>query len=154
MATTKKAQKGGTYYASSNGRVGRLSGSTMGNTILETRNESIDTTGYSKGKKDFKKIESSSIEGKGVKKVKREDVPKLISELKKGASQKMDLRTATQKKKNKLKSGGTIKAKDGKWIQKAINPAHKGFCTPQTKATCTPKRKALAKTLRKIAKKK
>lgn len=46
------------------------------------------------------------------------------------------------------------KAKDGKWIQKAVNPAHKGFCTPQTKKTCTPRRKALAQTLRKIAKKK
>jgi hypothetical protein len=44
--------------------------------------------------------------------------------------------------------------KDKKWIQKAINPKHKGYCTPQTKATCTPKRKALAQTLRKIAKKK
>ena len=55
----------------------------------------------------------------------------------------------------KAKSGTSIaKAKDGKWIQKAINPAHKGYCTPMTKATCTPKRKALAKTLRKIAKKK
>ena len=55
----------------------------------------------------------------------------------------------------KMKAGGTIKkAKDGKWIQKAINPAHKGYCTPETKATCTPRRKALAHTLRKIAKKK
>jgi hypothetical protein len=44
------------------------------------------------------------------------------------------------------------KAKDGKWIQKAVNPAHKGFCTPMTKATCTPKRKALAVTLKKIGK--
>jgi len=52
------------------------------------------------------------------------------------------------------KNGGSVKAKDGKWIQKAINPAHKGYCTPMTKATCTPKRKALAKTLRKISKKK
>lgn len=43
-------------------------------------------------------------------------------------------------------------AKDGKWIQKAINPAHKGYCTPMTKSTCTPKRKALAKTLKKMAK--
>ena len=34
--------------------------------------------------------------------------------------------------------------KEGKWIQKAINPEHKGFCTPITKKTCTPKRKALA----------
>jgi hypothetical protein len=31
-----------------------------------------------------------------------------------------------------------------KWIQKAINPAHKGYCTPITKKTCTPRRKALA----------
>ena len=54
----------------------------------------------------------------------------------------------------KKKNGGSVKAKDGKWIQKAINPAHKGYCTPMTKATCTPKRKALAKTLRKISKKK
>lgn len=40
-------------------------------------------------------------------------------------------------------------AKDGKWIQKAVNPKHKGFCTPMTKATCTPRRKALAKTFKK-----
>lgn len=45
-------------------------------------------------------------------------------------------------------------ATDKKWIQKAINPKHKGYCTPTTKATCTPKRKALAMTLKKIAKKK
>jgi hypothetical protein len=44
-------------------------------------------------------------------------------------------------------------AKDGKWIQKAVNPAHKGYCTPMTKATCTPKRKALAKTFKAMAKK-
>lgn len=53
----------------------------------------------------------------------------------------------------KQKTGGvTSKAKDGKWIQKAINPKHKGYCTPTTKATCTPKRKALAMTLKKMAK--
>jgi hypothetical protein len=44
------------------------------------------------------------------------------------------------------------KSKDGKWIQKAVNPAHKGYCTPMTKSTCTPKRKALAVTLKKMAK--
>lgn len=33
----------------------------------------------------------------------------------------------------------------GGWIQKAINPAHKGYCTPMTKSTCTPHRKALAR---------
>lgn len=36
-----------------------------------------------------------------------------------------------------------------KWIQGAVNPAHKGYCTPMTKSTCTPRRKALAKTFKK-----
>jgi len=36
-----------------------------------------------------------------------------------------------------------------KWIQKAVDPEHKGYCTPMTKATCTPKRKALAKRFKK-----
>lgn len=41
------------------------------------------------------------------------------------------------------------KAEDGKWIQKAVNPSHKGFCTPMTKSTCTPARKRLAMTFKK-----
>jgi hypothetical protein len=45
-------------------------------------------------------------------------------------------------------------AKDKNWIQKAVNPAHKGYCSPMTKATCTPKRKALAMTFKAMAKKK
>ena len=48
-----------------------------------------------------------------------------------------------------MKKGG-----DKKWIQKAINPAHKGYCTPMSKPTCTPRRKALARTLKKMAKSK
>jgi hypothetical protein len=36
-----------------------------------------------------------------------------------------------------------------KWIQKAVNPEHKGYCTPMTKSTCTPRRKALARTFKK-----
>jgi hypothetical protein len=59
----------------------------------------------------------------------------------------------TKKPAVKQKNGGkTPKAKDGKWIQKAVNPAHKGYCTPMTKATCTPKRKALAQTFKAIGK--
>jgi len=50
--------------------------------------------------------------------------------------------------KDQKNGGKTTKAKDGKWIQKAVNPKHKGYCTPMTKATCTPKRKALAKTFK------
>lgn len=41
------------------------------------------------------------------------------------------------------------KLKKGGWIQKAVNPKHKGYCTPMTKSTCTPRRKALAKTFKK-----
>lgn len=52
---------------------------------------------------------------------------------------------------SKKKNGGTVKAKDGKWIQKAVNPKHKGYCTPMTKPTCTPRRKALAKTFKAMA---
>ena len=40
------------------------------------------------------------------------------------------------------------------WIKDAVNPAHKGYCTPMSKATCTPKRKALARTFKKMAKNK
>jgi hypothetical protein len=38
---------------------------------------------------------------------------------------------------------------DKNWIQKAVDPEHKGYCTPMTKPTCTPKRKALAKRFKK-----
>lgn len=37
----------------------------------------------------------------------------------------------------------------GGWISKAVNPAHKGYCTPLTKSTCTPRRKAFAMTMKK-----
>lgn len=46
-----------------------------------------------------------------------------------------------------LKKGGKVK----NWIQGAVNPKHKGYCTPMTKATCTPKRKALAQTFKRMA---
>lgn len=49
-----------------------------------------------------------------------------------------------------MKKGG---AKDKNWIQKAVNPKHKGYCTPMSKPTCTPKRKALARTFKAMAKK-
>jgi hypothetical protein len=46
-----------------------------------------------------------------------------------------------------LRKGGKA---DKNWIQKAVNPKHKGYCTPMTKKTCTPKRKALARTFKKM----
>jgi len=45
------------------------------------------------------------------------------------------------------KKGGSSK----NWIQGAVNPKHKGYCTPMSKATCTPRRKALARTFKKMA---
>lgn len=103
---------------------------------------SIDTTGYSKGKPTYNlktetgegdKFSGGKAKSNSSKKILRKDVPSALKSL-------------------KLKSGGSIKAKDGKWIQKAVNPKHKGYCTPLSKKTCTPKRKALALTFKKMAK--
>ncbi len=43
-----------------------------------------------------------------------------------------------------MTKGSGMKVTDKKWIQKAVNPKHKGYCTPMSKKTCTPRRKALA----------
>jgi hypothetical protein len=43
----------------------------------------------------------------------------------------------------------TLNERKEKWIQKAVDPEHKGYCTPMTKSTCTPARKALAKRFKK-----
>ena len=42
-----------------------------------------------------------------------------------------------------------VNESEDKWIQKAVNPEHKGFCSPESKPTCTPARKALAKRFKK-----
>ena len=54
------------------------------------------------------------------------------------------------KERPSMKKGGSTGDKN--WIQKAVNPEHKGYCTPMSKPTCTPKRKALARTFKKMAK--
>ena len=76
----KPKNNGGTYMAFSSGRVGR----TYGNYGLY---ESMDTTGYAKGKKTFDLMESTSgTKPRVVKKVTRAEVPAVISKLKKGAT--------------------------------------------------------------------
>jgi hypothetical protein len=35
------------------------------------------------------------------------------------------------------------------WLAGAVNPKHKGFCTPMSKKTCTGKRKAFAQMMKK-----
>ena len=61
----------------------------------------------------------------------------------------MPRRPLEKSKMQPLKKGGKA---DKNWIQKAVNPKHKGYCTPMTKKTCTPARKALARTFKKKAK--
>jgi len=39
---------------------------------------------------------------------------------------------------------GEGRVNESKWLKGAINPEHKGYCTPMSKKTCTPRRKALA----------
>jgi hypothetical protein len=55
----------------------------------------------------------------------------------------------------KSKNGSKVKAKDGKWMQKAAASIKRrgteGKCTPITKPGCTGRAKALAKTFKKIA---
>lgn len=52
--------------------------------------------------------------------------------------------------KTTMKKGGSTKDKN--WIQGAVNPKHKGYCTPMSKPTCTPRRKALAKRFKAMGK--
>ena len=47
-----------------------------------------------------------------------------------------------------------LQEKKKDWMADAINPEHKGDCTPMTKKTCTPHRKAMAKRFKKAAHKK
>ncbi len=69
-------------------------------------------------------------------------------------------REVMKSQENPMKKGGKVskakvKAKDGKWMQKAAASIKKrgteGKCTPITKPGCTGRAKALAKTFKKIA---
>jgi len=70
-------------------------------------------------------------------------------------SVRADARTAVKRAEDRLdrESSNGKKDEDQDWIQKAVNPKHKGYCTPMTKDTCTPARKALAKRFKKAARK-
>lgn len=125
MATVKKIKKAQT-------------GGSLGSVWTGPMNED---PGVVKAKADKAKADANLNKYK-----KKSDVQKATAIEKAKASK-------TGVKKPSMKSGGSVsKAEGGKWIQKAINPKHKGFCTPMTKKTCTPKRKALAITLKKMAK--
>ena len=67
----------------------------------------------------------------------------------------IDAKKAAAEDEEEAETGQAVEAKKGDkdWIQKAVNPKHKGYCTPMTKATCTPARKALAKRFKKAGRK-
>lgn len=146
MATAKKVKKAqeGSYITTKSGRVGRTHGE-------YGPYESMDTTGYSKGKKEFEVKTSYGRIGSSSKTIKREDVPEKIKAFKKGATKQVKI----------LKSGGAV-AKDGKWMQKVTKSIKargtEGVCTGKKFGgpTCKPgsKRYNLAKTFKSIAKKK
>jgi hypothetical protein len=75
----------GSYIISNNGRIGRTNG-------LHGPYESMDTTGYSKGKKEFILKSSLSNYKPTYTKISRKEVPSKIAELKKGATRVVDNR--------------------------------------------------------------
>lgn len=82
-----KTQPGGTYFVFENGRIGRTYGK-------YGTYESMDTTGYAKGKKTFELMESRPGVKPNKKTISRSEVPTTISRLKEGAT-----RTVKSKKK-------------------------------------------------------
>lgn len=81
---------GGTYVAYNNGRVGRFYGKSG-------PYESMDTTGYSNGKKEFEIAKSYSTGETNRNKISRKDVPTKIQEFKKGAT-RFDVEKPLRKK--------------------------------------------------------
>jgi hypothetical protein len=96
----KKKTKGtGVYIATAKGKVGRTTPSGVPN---RGTYESMDTTGYSKGKKNFVVKENpfstngtKIINAAAVKTIDRKDVPNKIKEFKKGASRTISYKKPT-----------------------------------------------------------
>lgn len=89
----KKNKNGGAYVAFDNGRVGRTNG-VYGPYV------SMDTTGYSSGKKEFELKSSYAGGATSTKKVDKKDVPNVIKAMKSGAT-----KTINQKPKSAIKEG-------------------------------------------------
>ena len=106
-------------------------------------------------KKAFKRITHEVPTGPHTD-VRRRELNKKVGHKKQSTNTKKDSMSSLDHKKYELhKRGADVSFKSGgkadkKWIQKAVNPKHKGFCTPMTKKTCTPRRKALARTFKKM----
>lgn len=110
----KKAQDG-TYFAFRNGRVGRTR--PILGSIVEY--ESMDTSGYSKGKKKFD-VTTNTPSKKSSKSISREQVPSKISEMKRGATRIEDYKNP------KKAQGGKIKPKASN-VSKKLGSAKKSI---------------------------
>ena len=129
----KKAQ-GGTYITTKSGRVGRTHG-------LYGPYESMDTTGYSKGKEDFELKSSYGPKYNSSTTIKRKDVPAKIKEFQKGATRR-----------EKLKTGGMIKRADGSMSKRGLWDnirANKGSGKKPTAAMLKQEKKIKANTKKK-----
>jgi len=102
-----------------------------------------------KDPKDMTPAEKAALEAEYEKGKKEKDAEHAawMADIEKRKKEKEGAVNASKKSKvGEAKKG----KKDDKWIQKAVDPDHEGYCTPMTKKTCTPARKALAKTFKKM----
>lgn len=129
----KKAQTG-TYITTKSGRVGRTHG-------VYGPYESMDTTGYGKGKEEFELKTSYGPKSNSSTTIKRKDVPAKIEEFKKGATRRA-----------KLKTGGMIKRADGSMSKRGLWDnirANKGSGKKPTSAMLKQEKKIKAQTKKK-----
>jgi hypothetical protein len=97
----------------------------------------------------------SPVKGSAFKLKQLQDKKSKLDSLQKAINSENTAKPLKKLEPNSAKNGGSIKAKDGKWMQKVSASIKKrgtaGKCTPITKPGCTGKAKALAKTFKKIA---
>jgi len=128
-----------------------VNGTTTTKTTLDPKSRDLITKQF----KENQKYKDSTYESNT-----KINLEKKIKDLALKAQQlqqkKNEERTSKLYERPRNKNGGTVKAKDGKWIQKATASIKRrgteGKCTPITKPGCTGRAKALAKTFKKIAK--
>lgn len=113
------------------------------NRAVEELNKELDAMGEKMGLQEEDVVEDINIDvevGDTIMTGRFKNSPTVVKSIGKDEN---GMPTINGKKVVTFKKG--LQEKDDKWIQKAVDPAHKGYCTPMTKDTCTPRRKALAK---------
>lgn len=94
--SSKPINKGGTYITSDTGRLSRTYGK-------YSPMESMDTTGYGKGKNEFDVTKSYSGGYKSSSKINRSEVPSKIQEMKKGATRNISIKNGVMIENKKKK---------------------------------------------------